>query len=207
MKRVRRILIPALIVILTILILWVITGRQISEFVDQFKTQEIKSEPVHSISYQGTGEGGEFEIHFSPGRLKLSLAPLSPHIGTDKENQLALANTGRVFALGPMHSGDNDTLAAELPGDDIAFIKFDHGFLPWLDVATSTVDHRLVLRRHWYWQLIWAKPNGAKMNMLWRSKAPYDETLWRDMVIDDSSLLPANETTALIRIEISDASR
>ena len=203
----RKVLIVLLILILAMSILWIFAGRQISEFVDPFAIAEGQSSSVHSISYQGTGEGGELEIRDPPGRLNLSLAPLNPHIGTDKENQLALANAGKVFAFGLLGSTDNDNLAAKMPSGDTAFVKFEYGLLPWSDLTKSIADHRLILRRHRYWKLIWTKPNGATLNILWQSKTPCDETLWQDMVLDDSSLLPANETTRLIRVEISDASR
>ena len=95
----RKVLIVLLILIVTMSILWIVAGRRISEFVDQSTIAEGQSSSVHSISYQGTGEGGELEIRDPPGRLNLSLAPLNPHIGTDKENQLALANAGKVSRL------------------------------------------------------------------------------------------------------------
>ena len=203
----RKLLIILFAVIATMSILWIFAGRQISEFVDRFAITEGQSRSVHSISYQGTGEGGEFEIHLPPGRLNLSLVPLSPHIGSDKENQLALANAGKVFALGPLHSADNDNFAAEVPNDDTALVKFDHGFLPWPDFTRSKAAYFVVWRRHWYAQLVWTKANGATLKMLWRSKGLADEMLGQGIVFDDSSLLPAPEITDLIRIEISDASR
>ena len=54
----RKILITPLIAIVTMSILWVIAGRQISMFVDQLKMAEVKSDSIQSIGYEGTGDGG-----------------------------------------------------------------------------------------------------------------------------------------------------
>jgi hypothetical protein len=197
----RKILIIVFVLIVTMSILWVFAGRQISEFVDRFQTAETKPEPVRSISYDRPEARGEFAIDVPPARLFVALAPLDPHIGTNKENQLALAYAEKVFAFGPLRSEDTETLAAEVPSEDTALLERSHSFLPWLQLADRS------FRRHWYFRVIWTKPNGAGLKMLWGTKGGGDEVLGQTNVLDDSSLLPAKERTRLIRIEISDAAR
>lgn len=171
---------------------WIVAGRQISEFVDRLKTSEISLNAIHRITYEGRGDGGTLAIDSQP----FGLAPLNPHVGTNKENELALAKAGKVFAFGAMRSTENYTLAAEPQGGDRASLSARDSFLPWLNLKFVT-NHLPVLQRHRYSQLIWRKPNGAKLEMLWRSEPRFDP-----------DAAPSNyEVDALIRIDISNGPR
>src|ERR1700730_14928569 len=126
----RKILIIVFILIVTMSILWVFAGRQISSFVDQFKIQTISGEEIGAIEsylgYEGTGDGGVLFI----GSLRLSLAPLNPHVGTTKDNQIAIANGGRVFGLGPVSRSMNDTLETHSSGNTVIF-RHARSYIPW----------------------------------------------------------------------------
>lgn len=174
----RKVLITLLILILTMSVLWVAAGRQISMFVDQFKMAAIESIAIHSISYQGSGDGGTFVTDDH----RLSLSPLNPHVGSTKDNQLALAHAGKVFAFGPLRS--SEALAADAESSDTAFLTRQRSYLAWPSFSAA----QLTWNRAEYYNLIWSKANGAKLEMLW----PVDEQ--------------KNETT-LIRIDISNVSR
>ena len=190
----RKILTILLILIITISILWIFAGRQVSEFVDRFGTREVESSAIHSISYEGAGDGGTLIIDAAH---PLDLAPLNPHIGTTKDGQLALSFGGKVFAFGPVDSTGGDTISAKIPDGDSSSLTGSHGFLPWLDLTALRVDHVLRCRRHWYQRLTWAKPSGAKLNVLWQS-----EEHW-----DSNAAPPDYSVYRLIRVEISNASR
>src|SRR5437764_8704707 len=101
----RKLLIFLLIVILGMLTLWVFAGRQISEFVDRFASEVTILTPTSAVAYLGTGEGGTLIIG---EHHQLSLAPLNPHVGLTKDNQLAIAFNGKVFTFGPLRSSGND---------------------------------------------------------------------------------------------------
>ena len=159
-------------------ILWLFAGRQISEFADRIKMAEIESKPLRSISYEGTGEGGTLVID----NVRFGLAPLNPHVGTSKENLLAIANGGKVFAFGPPRSPDS--LSADLPSGDNASLVMRQSCFPRLNFETS--PPRLV--RNSYRELTWNKASGEKLEMQW--------------AVDVE-----NNPTRLIRIEISGASR
>jgi hypothetical protein len=177
----RKTLIALLIVIVTMSILWIFTGRQISSFVDEFKMAELNSLPIHSISYNGTEDGGTLLI--DDHQLTPDLSPLNPHIGSSKDNELALAYGGKVFAFGPLHS--SDALAADVAKGDNASFVTHCSYLYWLSLGRHMTPH---LQQNGYCELLWNKPNGARLKMLW-------------------SVDPDNAATSLIRIDISNAGR
>ena len=174
----RRLVVVFLILLVTMSILWVFAGRQISSFVDRFKMAKIESTAIHSISYEGTGDGGTLIIDDH----RLALVPLNPHVGSTKENELALASAGKVFAFGPLRL--SEPLAADVESSDTALLTRQRSYLAW----PSFNGERLVWNRAEYYKLIWNKQNAAKLEMLW----PVDS---------------ATKATSLIRIDISNAAR
>ena len=173
----RKILIILLLVLLALSILWVFAGRQISGFVDRYKTAEIKSSPVNSISYGGTGDDGALVIDGGP----FSLAPRNPHVGTSKDNQLALADSGKVFAFGALSSPS--VLRNEVGNDDVAVLTRRQSFLGWIAFDSGALH----LNHNAYIQLSWRKQNGSMLIMTWAVEPHRPERL--------------------IRVEISDAAR
>src|SRR5256885_8948161 len=98
-----------LVLIVPLLALWILGGRQISMFIDRFQTIEITSVPIHSVAYEGSGTGGWLtvnDVHLSLDDIINPKMALS--IGSTKDNQFAVASVGKVFALGPLtHTGEN----------------------------------------------------------------------------------------------------
>jgi hypothetical protein len=177
----RKILITLVIVIaliVTMSILWIVAGRQISMLVDQFKMAEIETISIHSISYEGTGDGGTLIIDDH----RFALAPLNPHVGSTKDNQLALATAGKLFAFGPLRS--SESLAADVESSDTALLAMHRSYLAWPSFNAA----RLSWNRAEYYKLVWNKQNRATLEMLW-------------------SVDSEKKVTSLIRIDISDASR
>jgi len=201
----RKILITLAILVLLVIAtsaLWIFRGRQVSLFVDRFKTIEISSAKISSITYEGSGTGGILVAN----DLKLSLndpAPnLSPSIGTTKDNQFALASGGKVFAFGPLASaGENagDRLAtAPTEGDD-ASIAVHRSVLSW----PTPFDFNFMTgqspswKRHIYYQLRWKKSSGPELEMLWRYEQYfYPGNGWA------SGFMTREGSTGLIRVEI-----
>jgi hypothetical protein len=174
----RKILIALLIVIVTMSILWIFGGRQISMFVDRFKMAEVEVVPIHSILYEGSGDGGTLVTDDH----RLALSPLNPHVGSTKDNQLALAIAGKVFAFGPLRS--SELLAAAIESGDTALLAMQRSYLAW----PSFTNGALKWNRTEYCALTWIKQNGVKLMMLW-------------------SVDSEKNTASLIRIDISNAAR
>jgi hypothetical protein len=172
----RKILITVAILVLSLVALlatWIFAGRQVSLFIDRFMTIEIASTRINSIAYEGSGTAGILTVN----DFRLSLNDVNPKIsvsiGSTKDNQFALASGGKVFAFGPLAStaeyASYDLATGAQPGDDATFVTrrsalswptpFDFNFMTGQSPSW---------KRHLYYRLLWKKPSGAKLEMLWR---------------------------------------
>jgi len=147
---------------------WIFGGRQISLFLDRFGTIEMNSARINSIAYEGSGTGGSLRIN----DLRLSLNDRNgptPSVGTTKNDQLALANLGKVFPFGSARTEAENLIAVPPAGDD-ASIQIRRSVLTW----PTPFDFNFMTgqspswKRHLYYRLLWKKPSGAKLEMLWR---------------------------------------
>jgi len=181
---------------------WIFDGRQLSLFIDRFETIEIASIPIRSVTYEGSGTGGWLAINDVHLSLDHTNKKNVLSIGSTKDNQFAVASSGKVFALGPLVStGENggDHLAVLPPAADEAFFVTRRSALSWpaafdFDFRTG---HLLSWKRHEYYDLRWKKSSGATLDILWR----YEQQLvprkgWSSgFGIDENS-------TGLIKVEI-----
>jgi hypothetical protein len=147
---------------------WIFAGRQISLFFDRFATIEMISARINSITYEGSGTGGILHVNDLALSLNDRNGP-TPNIGTTKNNQLGLADGGKVFAFGPPRSEAENLSTVPAAGDD-ASIEIRRSILSWptpLDFNFMT-GHSPSWKRHLYYRLLWKKPSGANLEMLWR---------------------------------------
>src|SRR5207248_4787626 len=133
---------------------------------------------------------------------EVELGGAQPSVGTTKDNQLALSFNGKVFPFGPASGGDN--LAAAVPTDDVALVSIQHSPISWpnffeINFMTGNSPR---WKRHIYQKLIWKKPTGAKLEMLWRYEQYfYPQDRWTE------AFMTRPGSTGLIRIDISNAAR
>ncbi len=196
----RRILITLAILVVCIVAVsatWIFRGRQVSLFLDRFGTIETDSARIHSIVYEGNGTGGILHIN----DLALGLNDKNgsaPNIGSTKDGQLGLAVGGKVFPFGPPRS-EAENLAAVPPAGDDAFIRSRRSALSWptpFDLNFMT-GHSPSWKRHSYYQLIWKKPSGANLEILWRYEQYfYPGNGW------GSGFMTHERSTGLIRVDI-----
>ena len=184
--------------------LWIFKGREISSFIDRYWTVETRSTPIQSMGYEGSGTGGILIAN----DLSLSLNEVGPglalSVGSTKDNQLALASSGKVFPFGPLTSTSENTgerLATVPPLGDQAFVAIRHGVLSWptpLDLNFMT-GHSPSWKRHIYYEIRWKKFSGANLEMLWRyEQFLYPGNGWA------SGFMTRQGSTGLIRIEMKD---
>lgn len=184
--------------VVAILATWIFGGRQISLFLDRFGTIETTSNRVNSLVYNGRGTGGTLRVN----DLELSLNDRNdpaPSIGTTKNDQLGVADRGRVFAFGPARSEAENLVTAPPAGDD-AFIEIRRSILSWptpFEINFMT-GHSPSWKRHLYYRLLWKKPSGAKLEMLWRYEQYfYPDNGWA------SGFMTYKDSTGLIQLDIS----
>jgi hypothetical protein len=181
---------------------WIFGGRQLSLFIDRYKTIEIASSRINSIAYEGGGTAGILTVN----DLRLSLNDVSPKIslsiGSTKDNQFALASGGKVVAFGPLPSaGENagyDLATVPQAGDDAVF-ETRRSAVSWptpfdLNLMTGQSPS---WKRHLYYRLRWKKPSGATLEMLWRYEQDfYSANGW------GSGFMTHQGATGLIQVEI-----
>ena len=167
----RKILITLAVLIAVVIVFlatWIFYGHQISLLLDRFGTIEMTSARINSIAYQGNGTGGILHVN----DLELSLNDRNgpaPSIGTTKNDQLALADRGKVFAFGPVRT-EAENLATVPPAGDDASIEIRRSILNWptpFEVNFMT-GHSPSWKRHLYYRVRWKKSSGTNLEMLWR---------------------------------------
>src|SRR6266480_4102431 len=115
--------------IIAILATWMFGGRQISLFLDRFGTIETASNRVRSLVYEGSGTGGILHVNDLALSLNDRNGP-TPSVGTTKNDQLALADRGKVFAFGSVRT-QTENLATVPPAGDNASIQIRRSVLSW----------------------------------------------------------------------------
>ena len=198
----RKILITLAVLIAVVIVFlatWIFYGHQISLFLDRFGTIEVTSARINSIAYQGDGTGGIFHVN----DLELSLNDRNgpaPSIGTTKNDQLALADRGKVFAFGPVRT-EAENLATVPPAGDDASIEIRRSILNWptpFEVNFMT-GHSPSWKRHLYYRVRWKKSSGANLEMLWRyEQFFYPGNGWT------SGFMTREGSTGLIRVDIKE---
>lgn len=207
----RRILIAIGILIAfvtAILATWIFWGRQISLFIDRFGTIQLASTKISSLTYEGNGTGGWLIVNNDVHLILDDIIPkITLSVGSTKDNQVALASAGKVFAFGPsLSAAENggDSLATSPQAGDTAFLVTRHSALSWptpFDFNFMT-GHSPSWKRHIYYELRWTKPTGASLDMLWR----YEQRFYGKQFIPsngwDNGFGVHPGSTGLIRIQI-----
>jgi len=184
--------------VVAILATWIFGGRQISLFLDRFGTIEMTSARINSLAYEGSGTGGILRVNDLGLSLNDTNGP-TPSIGTTKNDQLGLANGGKVFAFGPARS-EAENLGVVPPAGDGAFIEIRRSILSW----PTPFDFNFMTgqspswKRHLYYRLVWKKAPGTKLEMLWRYEQYfYPVNGWA------SGFMTHEGSTGLIQLDIS----
>jgi hypothetical protein len=177
--------------------IWIFGGRHLSVFIDQYKTIETASTPINSIGYEGSGTGGILRVNDLALSLNDTNGP-SPNIGSTKDGQLALAAGGKVFAFGPPRSEVENLVASPPVGDD-ASVTIQCSILSWptLFDFNFMTGQSPSWKRHVYYRILWKKPSGGALEMLWRYEQYfYSGNGW------GSGFMTREGSTGLVEIDI-----
>jgi hypothetical protein len=189
----------AIAFVVAVLATWIFGGRQISLFLDRFGTIEMTSARINSIAYQGDGSGGVLHVNDLDLSLNDSNGP-APSIGTTKNDQLALADRGKVFAFGPVRT-EAENLDTVPPAGDDASIEIRRSILNWptpFEVNFMT-GHSPSWKRHLYYRVRWKKSSDTSLEMLWRyEQFFYPGNGWT------SGFMTRQGSTGLIRVDIKE---
>jgi hypothetical protein len=199
MRRILILFVTLVVAAAALAALWIFKGSEIASFIDRYWTVESGSAPISSIGYEGSGSGGIFIINDVSLSLNEVRPNLSLSVGSTKDNQLALATSGRVFPFGPLTSTEN--LATRPPPGDQAFLATRHSFLSW----PTPFDMNLLTgqspswKRNIYQEIRWKKSSGTRLQMVWRyEQFFYHGTGWT------SGLMTREGSTGVIRVDIKE---
>jgi hypothetical protein len=183
--------------VIAILATWIFGGRRLSLLLDRFWTIETASSRINSVIYEGSGTGGILHVNDLRFSLNGRNGP-SPTVGTTKNGELALADSGKVFAFGPPRS-EAENLATAPPAGDDAFIEIRRTILTW----PTPFDFNFMTgrspswKRNLYYRVLWKKPSGAKLEMLWRYEQYfYPDNGWAGGFMTNGS------STGLVQLDI-----
>jgi hypothetical protein len=182
---------------------WLAAGRRLTLLLDQVLTVRRLPLPVNPFRYEGGG--------FLIGGLRMSFGGIDNlrfklDLRTDSRRRVVLSTGGKSFVLGPRaDSGDSskwtDIDIAPDPGDQFSFTS-SRSILPW----PTPFEYRILggaspwWKRYVYFRLRWAKPSGAKLEMLWR----YEQQLFSAKGWTEPQMM-WNSQTGLLKVEIQPA--
>ena len=204
MRRILLLLVGLAVSVASLAALWIFSGREISSFVDRYWALETGAIPIHSVAYQGSGTGGILVVNDLTLSLDEVRSGVLISVGSTKDNQLALASSGKVFPFGPLESSSengSERLAAATPPGDQAFLATRHSVLSWptpfdLNFMTGKSPS---WKRNMYQQIRWKKSSGANLQMLWRyEQFFYPGNGWT------SGFMIREGSTGLIQVDIEE---
>jgi hypothetical protein len=184
---------------------WLSAGRDLTLLIDRVTTVRKVSLPVNRLAYDGGGfvVGGQFLTFGLTNNLRADL-----QLTSDSSNRVILSDGPNAFILGP-RTGPPDPSG-----------RPDFGFVPEpADKVVLTCSESLVSwrapfqfnifggesprwKRYAYYRLVWEKPSGAELKMLWRyERQYYSESGWT------APAMMWNSQTGLLSVGIQPESR
>jgi hypothetical protein len=182
-----------------LLIAWVSGARSLSMLLDRLHTVEIDSQPIVQLGVEDANRGMlQINDHpmstatpdYSPYPMEMKVNPNRQFVVQSANHSIAL---GRV---GESSDGGRGLGIKPEPGDKAQF-RIERTMLSWptpLDINFMT-GHSPSWKRHLYYRLVWEKPGGRRLEMLWR----YEQYFYDDWA---SGFMTRAGTTGLIRVDI-----
>ncbi len=179
--------------LVALLAAWIAVARSLSLALDRIHTVQMDSKPITEIVFEGNG--GTLRINDLP----LSLAGTDYHpypmkTKIDPERQVVIETAGHAIALGRVENSPG--ILRPGPGDR-ARLQIDHSMLSWpTPLAINFISgHSPSWKRHVYYRLICEKPDGGRLEMVWR----YEQYFYDDWA---SGFMTTPDSTGLIRVDI-----
>jgi hypothetical protein len=176
-----------------LLIAWVAGARSLSMLLDRLHTVEIDSRPIVRLDVEGA-DHGMLQVNDLPmSTAKPDYSPYPMKMKVDPDGQFVVETARRAIALGRV---DGSLGIKPEPGDKARF-QIERGILSWptpFDLNFMT-GQSPSWKRHLYYRLVWEKPDGGRLEMVWRYEQYYYDN-WT------SGFMTRAGTTGLIRVDI-----
>jgi hypothetical protein len=178
----------------TLLVACIAVARSLSLALDRIHTAPMESRPIREIGLEDA-DRGVLRI----GDLRLSLAgtdyhPYPMRTKIDPGHQFVIETAGHAIALGPVEKPTG--VVRPEPGDKARF-GIRHSMLSWptpLEINFLS-GQSPSWKRHVYYQLSWEKPDGGRLEMVWR----YEQWFYENWA---SGFMTRAGSTGLIRVDI-----
>jgi hypothetical protein len=202
LETMRRILFKGAIAIAcfgAVLIVWIAGARPLSMLLDRMHTMEIDSQPITRLGIEDAS-GGMLRIDDLPmSTATPEYRPYPMEMKVDGARQFVIRSAGHSISLGRRDDslGEDRRPAIKPEPDDRARFSIARSMLSWptpLDFNFMT-GQSPSWKRHLYYRLVWEKPNGARLEMVWRYEQYFYER-WA------SGFMTRQGTTGLIRVDI-----
>jgi hypothetical protein len=183
----------SILILIGLAVGWLAGARSLALVFDRIHTGSIDSIPVRALGLEEV-ETGRLRIN----RLWMDLAGPDGHrfpveFGIDRQRDVNVQSANRAVVLGRIEEALGDLRPS---GGDRARFQTDRG-LSWptpFEINFMT-GNSPSCKRHLYYRLLWEKPSGARLEMVWRYEQYYYDR-WA------SGFMVRPGTTGLIRVEI-----
>ena len=179
--------------LLALLIAWMAGARSLSMLLDRLHTVVIDSQPIRRLGVDDADRGTLQVNGLSMSTARPDNGPYPLEMKVDPKRQFVVAAANHAIVLGAV---DESSGLRPQPADKAIF-KIERSMLSWpTPLAINFITgHSPSWKRHLYYRLIWEKPDGGRLEMLWRYEQYYYES-WA------SGFMTRAGTTGLIRVDI-----
>ncbi|HEX4664971.1 MAG TPA: hypothetical protein VH207_00110 [Chthoniobacterales bacterium] len=177
-----------------LLVAYIAGARSLSLALDRIHTVPMESRPISEICLEDADRG---MLRIDDLRLSLAGTDYRPYPMTtkiDPGRQFVIETAGHAIALGPVEKSSG-VLRPE-PGDKARF-RIEHSMLSWptpLEINFLS-GQSPSWKRHVYYRLSWEKPDGGRLEMVWR----YEQWFYEKWA---SGFMTRAGSTGLIRVDI-----
>ncbi|MGI8956132.1 MAG: hypothetical protein ACR2II_04350 [Chthoniobacterales bacterium] len=172
---------------------WVAGARPLSMMLDRLHTVEIESQAITRLGV-ADAERGMLQVNELPmSTATPEYSPYPMEMKLDPARQFVVQKPGHEIVLGRV----NESLGVNPAAGDKARLRIERSMLSWptpLAINFMT-GHSPSWKRHLYYRLTWEKPDGGRLEMVWRYERYYYDS-WA------SGFMTRPDITGLIRVDI-----
>jgi len=184
--------------IIALLLAWIAGARSLSMVLDQVHTVPLDSQRIQELGLENVS-GGILRINDLPmSTVAPDNKPYPLEIKIDPTRQFVVKSGGHSIILGRIDDslGRNSPVLKPDFGDRARF-SINRSMLSWpTPLAFNFMTGQSPSwKRHLYYRLVWAKPNGNRLLMEWR----YEQYFYHGWA---SGFMTRAGTTGLIRVDI-----
>jgi hypothetical protein len=192
----RRILLRGLLLFVGLILLvvgWVAGLRPLSMALDRLHTAVIDSRPLTRLGVADSNQGMLQVNELSLSTATLEYRPYPMEMKIDPAREFVVQTPGHAIVLGRL----GDSFGIKPAVGDKARFQIEHSIMSWPTPLAMNfmTGYSPSWKRHVYYRLSWEKPDGARLEMVWR----YEQWFYENW---SSGFMTTPASTGLIRVDI-----